>query len=152
MAFSTLKQDEQLDNSIVVDNSVMMRWLFQDGSDSDQVYAQKVLTAIGAQALQIIVPYLWVYESAFVVEYYSRRKKLAHDPCMDQLTWLFDLCTVVRGDETPANLYKFSHTQGVSAYDAAYAMLALGQSCPIATLDKTLVKASGRAKYVLFEP
>ena len=152
MAFSTLKQDEQLDNSIVVDNSVMMRWLFQDGSDSDQVYAQKVLTAIGSQALQIIVPYLWVYESAFVVEYYSRRDQLEHDQCVDQLTWLFDLCTVVRGDETPAILYKFSHTQGVSAYDAAYAMLALGQSCPIATLDKMLIKASGRAKYTVFEP
>jgi len=152
VAFSTLKQDEQLDNSIVVDNSVMMRWLFQDGSDSDQAYAQKVLNAIGAQALQIIVPYIWVHESAFVVEYYSRRDKLAHDPCVDQLTWLFDLCTVVRGNETPATLYEFSHTQGVSAYDAAYAMLALGQSCPIATLDKKLIKASGRAKYLLFEP
>ena len=152
MVFKTLKQDERLDNSIVVDNSVMMRWLFQDGSDSDQVYAHKVLTAIGAQALQIIVPYIWVYESAFVVEYYSSRDKLEHDQCVDQLTWLFDLCTVVRGDETPANLYKFSHTQGVSACDAAYAMLALGQSCPIATLDKMLVKASGRAKYILFEP
>ena len=152
MAFRTLKQDEQLDNSIVVDNSVMMRWLFKDGSNSDQDYAHKVLNAIGSQTLQIIVPHLWVYESAFVVEYYSRREKFAHDQCMDQLTWLFDLCTVVRGDETPADLYEFSHAQGVSAYDAAYAMLALGQSCPIATLDKMLIKASGRAKYILFEP
>jgi hypothetical protein len=75
----------------------MMRWLFQDGSDSDQVYAQKVLNAIGAQALQIIVPYIWVHESAFVVEYYSRRDQLAHDPWVDQLTWLFDSCAVVRG-------------------------------------------------------
>jgi predicted nucleic acid-binding protein len=152
VAFRTLKQDERLDNPIVVDNSVMMRWLFQDGSDSNQAHAHKVLTAIGSQALQVIVPYLWVYESAFVVEYYSRRNQLAHEPCMDQLTWLFDLCTVVRGDETPADLYAFSDTQGVSAYDAAYAMLALGQSCPIATLDKMLIKASGRAKYILFEP
>ena len=151
MAFRTLKQGEQLDNSIVVDNSVMMRWLFQDGPDSDQVYAHEVLNAIGSQALQIIVPYIWVHESAFVVEYYSRRDKRAHDQCMDQLTWLFDLCTVVRGDETPADLYEFSHAQGLSAYDAAYAMLALGQACPIATLDKMLIKASGRAKYSLFE-
>ena len=151
MAFSTLKQDEKLDNPIVVDNSVMMRWLFQDGSDSDQVYAHKVLNAIGLQALQIIVPYVWVYESAFVVGYYSRHDKLAHDQCRDQLTWLFDLCTVVRGDQTPANLYEFSHEQGVSAYDAAYAMLALGQSCPLATLDKMLIKASAKAKYILFE-
>jgi len=152
VAFRTLKQDEQLDNSIVVDNSVMMRWLFQDGSDSDQVYAHEVLNAIGSQALQIIVPYIWVHESAFVVEYYSRRDKRAHDQWLDQLTWLFDLCTVVRGDQTPTNLYEFSRRQGVSAYDAAYAMLALGQACPIATLDKMLIKASGRAKYIVFAP
>jgi len=65
---------------------------------------------------------------------------------------VFDLCLVDRGNETPASLYDFSRTQGVSAYDAAYAMLALDHSCPLATLDKTLVKASSRAGYSLFKP
>jgi len=152
VAFSILKPGEQLENSVVVDNSVMMRWLYLDGSSSGQAYAQKVLHTIGSQAIQIIVPYIWVYESAFVVEYYSRRDNLDHDQCMEQLNWLFDLCTVVRGSETPARLYEFSRIQGVSAYDSAYAMLAMSQSCPIATLDRKLVKAASRAKYRVFKP
>lgn len=152
MAFKTLKQGEKLDNAVVVDNSVMMRWLFQDGAHDDQVYAQKVLKAIGVKALQVIVPCIWVYESAFVAEYYARRDKLDYDQCGEQLIWLFNLCTVIRGDETPTSLYEFSQAQRLSAYDAGYAKLALDHSCPIATLDKALVKASSKARYRLFKP
>lgn len=151
MVFKTLKKDEVLSNPLVVDNSVMMRWLFQDGSESDQTYAQGVLNAIGSQMLQVILPYIWVYESTFVVEYYAQRNAKPDAECLEQLTWLFDLSVVIRGEETPASLYEFSHLHDLSAYDAAYVMLALSQSCPIATLDKTVAKASGKAKYKLFE-
>lgn len=151
MAFRTLRQNEQLENPIVVDNSVMMRWLFHDGSEADQSYARKVLNAVSSQKLQVIVPYIWVYEAAFVVERYIRRNEMAYDQFTTQLTWLFDLSLVIRGEEIPVNLYEFSHRYGVSAYDAAYVMLALKQSCPIATLDKTIIKISDKAKYRLFE-
>ncbi len=151
MAFRTLKQNELLDNPIVVDNSVMMRWLFRDGSDADQTFASSVLNAISSQNLQVIVPYVWVCEAAFVVKFYSRRDKLPQSRCTDQLIWLFDLSTVIRDSETPASLYEFSHTHDVSAYDAAYIMLALKQSCPIATLDKAMRKSSDKVKYRLFE-
>ncbi|MFQ5659428.1 MAG: type II toxin-antitoxin system VapC family toxin [Gammaproteobacteria bacterium] len=151
MAFKTLKQGEQLDHTLVVDNSVMMRWLFQDGSDRDQDYAQGVLNAIGSKQLRVIVPYMWIYESAFVVEYYSRRDLKSFNECLQQLTWLFDLATVIRGEDTPASFYEFSHRQGLSACDAAYVMLAMNQACPIATLDKTIIKASGKVQYGIFE-
>lgn len=151
MAFRTLRQNEQLENPIVVDNSVMMRWLFHDGSEADQSYARQVLNAIGTQQLQIIVPYVWVYEAAFVVEHYCRRNEIAYDQCTTQLTWLFDLSLVIRGEEIPAGLYEFSHRYGVSAYDAAYVMLALKQSCPLATLDKAIIKISDKVNHTLFE-
>ena len=151
MAFRTLRQNEQLENPIVVDNSVMMRWLFHDGSESDQSYARKVLNAVSSQKLQIIVPYIWVYEAAFVVERYSKRNEMAYEQFTTQLSWLFDLSLVIRGEEIPADLYEFSHRYSVSVYDAAYVMLALKQSCPIATLDKTIIKIADKAKYRLFE-
>ena len=151
MAFRTLKQNELLDNPLVVDNSVMMRWLFHDGSDVDQTFARNVLSAIHSQNLQVIVPYIWTCEAAFVVQFYCKRNKLPPSRCTSQLTWLFDLSTVIRGSETPANLYKLSHTYGVSAYDAAYVILALKQSCPIATLDKTIRKTADKARHRLFE-
>jgi predicted nucleic acid-binding protein len=151
VAFRTLKQDELLDDPIVVDNSVMMRWLFQDGSVSDQNYARGVLNAIGEKKLQIVVPYIWIYESAFVVDYYSRRDVKTYDECLEQLTWLFDFSTVIRGEETPASVYEFTHACSLSTYDAAYVMLALNQACPIATLDKSIIKTSKKAKYKIFK-
>lgn len=125
MAFRTLRQNERLENPIVVDNSVMMRWLFHDGSEADQSYARKVLSAISPQKLQIIVPYIWVYEAAFVVERYSRQNEMASDQFTTQLSWLFDLSLVIRGEEIPADLYEFSRRYGVSAYDAAYVIPSL---------------------------
>jgi len=136
---------------VVVDNSVMMRWLFQDGSDTDQDYARGVLNAVGKNELQIIVPYIWVYESAFVVDYYSRGETKSYDEYMECLSWLFDVSTVIRGEVTPASLYEFSQTHSLSAYDAAYVMLALDQSCPIATLDKSIIKISKKVKSKIFK-
>ncbi len=152
VAFRTLKQNELLDNPLVVDNSVMMRWLFHDGSDVDQTFARNVLSAVHSQNLQVIVPYIWTCEAAFVVQFYCKRNKLPPSRCTSQLTWLFDLSTVIRGSETPANLYNLSHTYGISVYDAAYIILSFKQSCPIATLDKTIRKTSDKAKYRLFKP
>lgn len=152
MAFKTLKTDELLTDALVVDNSVMMRWLFQDGSESDQAYARGVLEAIGEQKLQVLVPYVWVYESAFVVNYYAQRGPTSDNTYHEQLIWLFELSTVIRGEERPEVLYEFSQSYRVPAYDASYVMLALSQACPLATLDKTIIKARGKAKFDLFEP
>ena len=54
------------------------------------------------------------------------------------LNALNDLCTVAIDREPPANLFDFSHTHGVSAYDAAYLIMALSQGSQITTLDKKM--------------
>jgi predicted nucleic acid-binding protein len=56
----------------------------------------------------------------------------------DHLNALYDLCTVVIDREPPAMLFDFSRSHGVSAYDAAYLMMALSQGSQIATLDKKM--------------
>ena len=118
---------------IVVDNSVMMRWLFNDGSEADQQYAQKVLCHIEKRKPQVIVPYLWVNEASFVVNYYTKKGMVSFEESMTHLNSLFDLCTVIRGKETPSELFDFANTHGLSTYDSSYAMLALQQAQPIAT-------------------
>ena len=47
---------------------------------------------------------------------------------------------MIRGEETPRSLSELSYRYCSSAYDAANIMLAIKQSCPIATLDKTIIK------------
>ncbi len=124
--------------SLVVDNSVMMRWLVDAASPSDRRYANRVLHSIQEIHQQVLVPYIWVYESAFVVNYYVGEGALSTVQAANHLKALYDLCTVVIDREPPAKLFDFSRTHGVSAYDAAYLMMALSQGSQIATLDKKM--------------
>ena len=150
MAFSTLAKDRLLTDAIVVDNSVMMRWLFKDGAEADQHYAQKVLRHIDVYKPQVIVPYIWVYEASFVVNYYARKGIVSHQESRDHLDSLFDLCWVIRGQEIPSELFDFANTHGLSTYDAAYVMLALQQALSIATLDKEIIEASEGLELTIF--
>lgn len=150
MAFKRLAQDERYEDALVVDNSVMMRWLFKDGSPSDQRYAHGVLEKIKAQNLRVIAPYIWVYEAAFVTHYYTRQKALDYAEAISRLEALFELSTVIRGEESPAQLLEVAAAYNVSSYDAAYLLLAKQHNCPLATLDKKMQKAFKKAKGKLF--
>ena len=142
MAFNTLATEQLLSNAIVVDNSVMMRWLFDDGSEKDTQYAQKVLNQIEVRKLNVIVPYIWVYEASFVVNFYVKKETISHNKSIEHLDSLFNLCLVIRGEETPKDLFVFASTYNLSTYDASYVMLAMQQKASIATLDKEIVKIS----------
>ena len=141
MAFRSLASGERYNKALVVDNSVMMRWLFEDGSDADQNYAKSVLQSIKAEEITVLVPYIWVYESAFVTHYYTRRNALSADEAISHLDALFELSTVIRGEAPPSQLFELAQTCNVSSYDASYLLLARQQDCPLATLDKKMQKA-----------
>ncbi len=150
MAFKSLTKNQLVSDAMVVDNSVMMRWLFKDGSESDLRYAQKVLGHIEAHKPPVIVPYIWVYEASFVVNYYVKKDIISYETGMNHLDSLFDLCSVIRGEEIPSILFGFSNTHGLSSYDAAYVQLSLQQACVLATLDKKIVSASGRLNLTIY--
>ncbi len=141
MAFKRLAKDERYDNALVIDNSVMMRWLFKDGSASDQAYARHILQTIKTRGFTVLVPYLWVYESAFVTHYYTRQQAISEEDATSRLEALFELSTVIRGEERPSQLLAFAQSYAVSAYDASYLLLAQQQECPLATLDKKMQEA-----------
>lgn len=50
---------------LVVDNSVVMRWLFKDGSDQDRMYAAQVAQLV--EASEVFVPALFIAEAANVI-------------------------------------------------------------------------------------
>ena len=150
MAFNMLATEQRLSNAIVVDNSVMMRWFFNDGSEKDTQYAQKVLNHIEVSKLKVIVPYIWVYEVSFVVNFYVKKKMISYHKCIKHLDSLFDLCLVIRGEETPKDLFVFANTYNLSSYDASYVMLAIQQKASIATLDKEIVQASDNIDLNIF--
>ena len=150
MAFRHLGHGETIEHGVVVDNSVMMRWLFRDGSEEDQRYARLVLSCLKADSTPVVAPYLWVYEAAFVVHHYVRKGAISPETGADHLKGLFDLCTVVRGEETPVALMAFASEHGVSAYDASYVLLARAHRRPIATLDRNMLAAARRLGVTVF--
>lgn len=151
MVFRSLAKDEKLENALVVDNSVMMRWLFTDGSTSDQKYARSVLQAINAKTLTVLVPYVWVYESAFVAHFYVKQRALGYTDATSRLDALFELATVIRGEEIPSHLLDFAKSSAVSSYDASYLLLAMQQECPLATLDKKMRRACKKLNGLLYK-
>jgi len=142
VAFSQHNSGSIYDNAVVVDNSVCMRWLFDDGSASDKRYAKNVIEKIEENSSTTLVPYLWVHEAAFVVDFYANTESIERETCMQQLDSLFALHTVVISRVEPSEIFTFSQQYKISAYDAAYLMLALEQKCPIATLDKKMIKVA----------
>ncbi len=151
MSFSVITKGQVLANSIVVDNSVMMRWLFNDGSEKDKQYAQDTFDYIRTNKLQIIVPYIWVYEASFVVSFYTNKGNISTKESLNHLNSLFDLCLVIRGEETPKELYEFSTHHKLSSYDSSYTMLAVNQSSLIATLDKEIIRAAKGLNLIIFK-
>lgn len=151
MAFKSLAKDERYERALVVDNSVMMRWLFKDGSEADQDYAKGVLQGIKAEGFTVLVPYIWVYESAFVTHYYTKQKAVSTEDAISRLDALFELSTVIRGEETPSQLFETAQSCNISSYDASYLLLARQQGCPLATLDKKMQKACQQLGGSLYE-
>lgn len=137
-------------NSVVLDNSVMMRWIFDDGSANDRRYATRVIQTIEEQSTNVLVPYLWLHEAAFVVNFYAISESIEWETCMNQLNSLFDLCTVVITEESPSKIFQFANYYKISSYDSAYLMLADLEKSPIATLDKKMTKVAKMLKLKLF--
>ena len=151
MAFRNVSQGASFEKgSVVVDNSVAMRWLFEDGSLADNRFAGSVLNYIEAHRPSVLAPYNWTYEAAFVVNHYVKKSALSWGEGIQHLKSLDSLFTVAIDKMPPAELFEFSNAHGVSSYDAAYLMLARGQALPIATLDKKMRKIANKINVSLF--
>jgi len=131
---------------LVVDNSVIMRWFFKDGSESDKAYAEAVLRYMKANQIKPVVPTLWVSEACFVSNGYVKNKGFSTSVVQEKLINAFDMFLVVDPLLEPAVLFDYAHRHKISDYDANYALLAENLNCPLATLDQKLTKAVLKAK------
>jgi predicted nucleic acid-binding protein len=129
---------------LVIDNSVVMRWLFKDGSEADRIYAGKVAGMV--EVAEVYVPALCVSEAANVI---SRAMNAGLVSSVDSASY-FDLISQMdaqvvlplHGVYDVRGVALRAVDDGLSSYDATYLLLAERLSCPIATLDKDLRKAA----------
>lgn len=130
----------------VLDNSVTMRWLFGDGSPSDQAYAKQVLARISEAS--VLVPGVWSLEVANVIARAGKKFGLTEARSAEFVHALLQMHIQVDAETSVhamGDILQLARRYNLSAYDAAYLELALREGLPLATLDEGLIKAVKKA-------
>jgi len=135
---------------LVVDNSVVMAWCFDD---EESTYTDKVLADL--ESLEAVVPAIWPLEIGNVLLVAERRKRLTRADSIRFLALISNLPILVI-QEAPGRMTKeilsLARERQISTYDASYLDLAMREGLPIATLDSGLKKAAERCDVLLFSP
>lgn len=135
-------------NHLVVDTTVVMAWCFEDETSP---YADAVLDHLSKATA--IVPAIWTLEVVNVLLRAERRKRLKPADSVRFLYLLSQLPIVVentRAENSMKDLLALGRSSRLSSYDAAYLDLAMRNGCPLATLDKKLIKASRETDVSIF--
>jgi predicted nucleic acid-binding protein len=125
----------------VLDASVAMAWCFDDEASPE---TEAVLDRLVDDPA--VVPSLWEYEVANVLLLAERRGRLTEFQAaqfvqlIERLPINIDLAPIDMG-----RLVAAGRTHDVSAYDAAYLVLAERDGIPLATRDESLQVAARRA-------
>lgn len=131
--------------AFVLDNSVMMRWLFKHGSPSDLAYANHVRTHSEVLDLWAMAPPIWPMEVTNVIVRAVTRGMISRQHGKELIDIAISLPITI-DSEGRANAmqaaYDLATDNQLTAYDAAYLELALRRAVPIATLDHDLIKAA----------
>lgn len=120
--------------SLVIDTSVTMAWCFEDEANEA---TDAVLDRLTDD--QAVVPSLWQLEVANVLLVAERRKRITEAQAMRFIDLLGAL--PIRIDSStgdPTAVLATGRQHGLSAYDAAYLVLAERLAAPLATLDDRL--------------
>ena len=128
----------------VLDSSVVMRWLLNDGSDERLAYAAKVLDLLTQETGEALVPGVWSLEVANVLVK-AQGKGLVSEARASAFVGLLAEMSITVDTSTAAralgDTLQLARRFKLSSYRAAYLELALREGLPLATLDADLQSA-----------
>jgi predicted nucleic acid-binding protein len=128
----------------VLDNSVAMRWLLQDGNDERLTYAAKVLDILTQENSEALVPGIWALEAANVMLKAQTKNAVTEARCATFVGLLQDM-TITTDPLTATcalgDTLQLARRFKLSSYDASYLELAMREGLPLATLDVDLRRA-----------
>jgi predicted nucleic acid-binding protein len=132
----------------VLDASMAVAWCFPDEATP---FTEGVLRLF-ARGAEAITPGIWPLEVANALVLGERSKRIS----MAQITVLLNriarLAISVEGSDPARSfteIFAIARQEHLTAYDAAYAELALRLALPLATLDEDLQRAARRAGIML---
>jgi predicted nucleic acid-binding protein len=132
----------------VLDNSVSMRWAFNDGSPADQHYADSVLALLESNPdVTAIVPSLWWLEAANTLVRAEKQNLIKQSDTNTFFELIKELSPV-----TELNSHYFltdliiplAKAQNLSVYDATYLGICVAKGLALASLDTALIQAAKR--------
>ena len=123
---------------IVIDASLAMAWCFEDeATDATDAVLDRLRDD------EAVVPALWRLEVTNVLLIAERRDRITEAQSTRFLNLLLQLRIRVDATETDAHaVLALGRAHRLSAYDAAYLLLAERQAAPLATLDRRLSAAA----------
>ncbi len=128
----------------VLDNSVVMRWLLQDGSDERLAYAAKVLDMLTQENSEALVPGIWALEAANVMLKAQTKQVVTEARCAAFASLLQDMAITtdpMTATHALGDTLQLARRFKLSSYDASYLELAMREGLPLATLDGDLRSA-----------
>lgn len=133
--------------AFVLDNSVAMRWAFNDGTTAARFYSAQILQKM-VMGDTAYVPNLWALEAANVLANGLKNNTITHARVQNFLNLVGQLD--IRVDtQTHANAlgatFQNAITYNLSAYDAAYLELSMRLGIDLATVDGGLTLALPKA-------
>lgn len=126
---------------IVVDASLTAAWFLADEMSPAAGRALEHL----ADSQKMLVPALWLWEMTNILLTAERRKRISSRAAQEALEEIKAL--PLRVAPPPAvfalpDLQRIAKTRRLSAYDAEYLRLAGEHGAPLATLDRSLIRAA----------
>jgi predicted nucleic acid-binding protein len=131
--------------TVVVDASIAAAWVLPDEQNAD---ANAVLLRLNATG--DVIPTLFWYEALNLCLLAERRRRIRiGEACHGRLR---QLNLHVRDMEDDHVLLSIALKHRLSAYDAAYLAMAVGQNLPLATSDRRLATAARTEAIVILGP
>jgi predicted nucleic acid-binding protein len=128
----------------VLDNSVTMRWLLQDGDAERIAYANKVLELLTQETAEAMVPGIWALEVANVIIKTQAKGQVSEARAAAFVGLLQEMCITPdtsTAERALGDTLQLARRFKLSSYDASYLELAMREGLPLATLDGDLRSA-----------
>jgi predicted nucleic acid-binding protein len=138
-----------MDNSFVIDTSIVMSWCFKDETNA---YADAVLESLSESTA--FVPSIWPLEVANVLLVAERKKRLTDAGSVRFITLLSQLPIIVENDRPETimtTLLALARANNLSSYDASYLHLSIRKGISIATLDSRMTEAAKKVNVTIFQ-
>jgi predicted nucleic acid-binding protein len=139
--------------SFVLDASVTMCWLFLDGRSAERAYAMKVLDLMKQPETGALVPVTWGLEVANVIgkaEAKGLLREAQSEAFLEMLGGIGIRADAATFARSMSDTLQISRRYRLSSYDASYLELSMRAGLPLATLDRDLQTAAGKAGVARF--